>query len=410
MATVRPVLTVYKADDASTKGQVSMPDVFSSPLRSDLVDFVHKLMLKNTRQAYAVSDNAGYQTAAESWGTGRAVARIPRVPGGGTHRAGQGAFGNMCRGGSMFFPTKIWRRWHRKINVTQKRHAVSASLASSAVGPLVMARGHRIEEVPELPLVVDDSLEKMTKTKDVYNLCKRFGLKADLDRVLANRKIRAGKGKSRGRKYKTPRGPLIVYNNDSGIVKAAKNIPGLDVLNVNSPNLLKLAPGGKLGRMCIWTESAIQACEDNFGTFTAASKNKKGYHLNRAVMTNCDLSKIINSEEIQSVLRPAREGMVKVCRQKKNPLKSLDALNKINPGASKRKAAARSANTGEKPGAKRAAKHSKTDAFNSVVINKSKQLAKKKKCSKVAKAWYKQQVDAYKIAPKVEVSDDVSEE
>lgn len=46
-----------------------------------------------------VSTNAGYQTAAESWGTGRAVARIPRVPGGGTHRAGQGAFGNMCRGG-----------------------------------------------------------------------------------------------------------------------------------------------------------------------------------------------------------------------------------------------------------------------------------------------------------------------
>jgi len=54
-----------------------------------------------------VYNRAGHQTAAESWGTGRAVSRIPRVPGGGTHRAGQGAFGNMCRGGRMFAPTKV---------------------------------------------------------------------------------------------------------------------------------------------------------------------------------------------------------------------------------------------------------------------------------------------------------------
>jgi large subunit ribosomal protein L4e len=410
MATARPVITVYKADDASSKNQVPMPDVFQAPLRADQVDFVHKLMLKNTRQAYAVSENAGYQTAAESWGTGRAVARIPRVPGGGTHRAGQGAFGNMCRGGSMFCPTKIWRRWHRKINITQKRHAVSATLASSAVGPLVMARGHRIEDVPELPLVVDDSLEKMTKTKDVYNLCKRFGLKADLDRVLANRKIRAGKGKARGKKYKTPRGPLIVYNSDDGIVKAAKNIPGLDVVNVNSPNLLKLAPGGKLGRMCIWTESAIAACEDNFGTMTNAAKNKKGYHIGRPVMTNCDLSKIINSEEIQAVLRPAREGMSKACRQKKNPLKSMDALNKINPGASKRAMRARATNEATKPAGKRASKFETTDEYNSAKLQKKKNLTKKKANSKVAKAWYKEQMDAYKVVKPVEGDDDEEDE
>lgn len=44
---------------------------------------------KNKRQAYAVNVKAGHQTSAESWGTGRAVARIPRVGGGGTHRSGQ---------------------------------------------------------------------------------------------------------------------------------------------------------------------------------------------------------------------------------------------------------------------------------------------------------------------------------
>jgi large subunit ribosomal protein L4e len=64
-------------------------------------------MAKNKRQPHSVSSKAGEQTSAESWGTGRAVARIPRVNGSGTHRAGQAAFGNMCRGGRMFAPTKV---------------------------------------------------------------------------------------------------------------------------------------------------------------------------------------------------------------------------------------------------------------------------------------------------------------
>ena len=89
-----------------------------------------------------------------SWGTGRAVARIPRVPGGGTSRSGQGAFGNMCRGGRMFAPTKVWRKWHKKISTNQRRYAVTSALAASAVPALVMARGHKIDNVPEFPLVV----------------------------------------------------------------------------------------------------------------------------------------------------------------------------------------------------------------------------------------------------------------
>ena len=88
--------------------------------------------------------HAGHQTSAESWGTGRAVARIPRVRGGGTHRSGQGAFGNMCRGGRMFAPTKTWRRWHRKINVQQKRYAMCSAIAATGVTGLVMSKGNAI--------------------------------------------------------------------------------------------------------------------------------------------------------------------------------------------------------------------------------------------------------------------------
>ncbi len=76
-------------------GQVTSPTVFEAPIRNDIVEFVHTNVRKNKRVPYSVAKWAGTQSSAESWGTGRAVARIPRVPGGGTHRAGQGAFGNI---------------------------------------------------------------------------------------------------------------------------------------------------------------------------------------------------------------------------------------------------------------------------------------------------------------------------
>lgn len=71
----------------------------------------------------------------------------------------------------MFAPTKVWRRWHRKINVNQKRYAVASALAASAVPALVMARGHRIEQVPEVPLVISDAAESITKTSKAVEVC-----------------------------------------------------------------------------------------------------------------------------------------------------------------------------------------------------------------------------------------------
>ena len=149
MAAARPLVSVFSTEGKSG-AQVTLPAVFLAPIRPDIVNFVHTNMNKNARQAYAVSRNAGMQHSAESWGTGRAVARIPRVSGGGTSRCGQAAFGNQCRKGRMFAPTHTWRRWHRKINVNQKRYAVVSALAASALPALVMARGHRIAEVPQV--------------------------------------------------------------------------------------------------------------------------------------------------------------------------------------------------------------------------------------------------------------------
>ncbi|CAO2580394.1 60S ribosomal protein L4 [Lemmus lemmus] len=116
----RPLISVYSEKGESSGKNVTLPAVFKAPMRPDIVNFVHTNSRKNNRQPYAISELAGLQTSAESWSTGRAVARIPRVRGGGTHRSGQGAYGNMCRGGRMFAPTKTGRPWHRRVNTTLK--------------------------------------------------------------------------------------------------------------------------------------------------------------------------------------------------------------------------------------------------------------------------------------------------
>lgn len=178
----RPTVSVFnqKGEQEST---CKLPSVFTAPIRSDIVQFVHTNIAKNSRQAYAVSVKAGHQTSAESWGTGRAVARIPRVSGGGTHRAGQAAFGNMCRGGRMFAPTKVFRRWHVKVNQNQRRFAVCSALAASALPALVMARGHKIDGIEEVPLVVSENLESIIKTKRAVQLLKAVSAYQDIERV-----------------------------------------------------------------------------------------------------------------------------------------------------------------------------------------------------------------------------------
>ena len=174
----RQVVRVFSSKNPNTTvGEVAVPHVFLAPIRSDIVHFVFYNLNKNRRQAYAVNKDAGMMYNAESWGTGRAVSRIPRVGGSGTHRSGQGAFGNMCRGGRMFNPTTTWRRWHRKVNLTQRRHAVASAVAASAVPSLVLARGHRVNQVPEVPLVVDTLA--YDRTADVISVLSRLGLKAE---------------------------------------------------------------------------------------------------------------------------------------------------------------------------------------------------------------------------------------
>lgn len=258
------------------------------------------------------------------------MSRIPRVPGGGTSRSGQGAFGNMCRGGHMYSPTKIWRRWHRKINVNQRRFAVSSALAASALPALVQARGHRIENVPEFPLVLSDSLNRVTHTKEAKAILQRFGAFADVEKSKDSHQLRCGTGKSRNRRYTQRKGPLIVYDVSEGIDKAFRNLPGVQTTMVDNLSLLDLAPGGHLGRFIIWTKGAFEKLDSLFGTYEESAKFKKGFNLPRSFMTNADLARLINSDEIQSVLRPAVTSSLELPK-KTNPLRNVAARIALNP-------------------------------------------------------------------------------
>jgi large subunit ribosomal protein L4e len=330
----RPLVSVYDPEQVHTEVKtkdVTLPAVFTVPIRNDVVQQVHTLMAKNARQAYGVSLKAGMQTPAQSWGTGRAVARIPRVPGGGTQRAGQGAFGNMCRGGRMFAPTKVFRKWHKKISKNMRRYAVSSALAATAVPALVMARGHRIDNVPEFPLVLSESLNQVSKTKDAKSILEKCGAMQDVDKVKDTKKTRCGAGKTRNRRFVSRKGPLVIYDVSEGLTQGFRNLPGVDLANVDNLSLLDLAPGGHLGRFCIWTQAAFEKLDSLFGTYDEVAQKKSGFSLPRSSMSNADLARIINSDEIQSVINPSKAGCDNVIPKKTNPLRNKAARLALNP-------------------------------------------------------------------------------
>jgi large subunit ribosomal protein L4e len=241
----------------------------------------------------------------------------------------------------MFAPTKVWRKWHQKLNLNQKRFATASALAASSSAALLLARGHNISTVPEVPLVISSTAfadAAIAKTSAAIALLKAVGAGADLEKVKKSRKLRAGKGKLRGRRYTQRRGPLIVYNPDEDgkeLVLAFRNVSGVETSSVYSLNLLQLAPGGHLGRFIVWTSSAFAALDKIYGSTTEASALKKDFLLPSAIMKNPDLNKLINSSEVQNVLRPVRGGAItkRTVVQKKNPLKNFQVQLRLNPYA-----------------------------------------------------------------------------
>ena len=195
--------------------------------------------------------------------------------------------------------------------------------------------------MPEVPLVIASSAvtePALTKTSAAVGLLDMVGAGPDLTKVKASRKVRAGKGKMRGRRYRQRRGPLVIYHPERDgrlLPRAFRNIPGAETCSVLALNLLQLAPGGHLGRFCVWTSAAFGALDELYGSTTAPSELKRDFLLPSNCVANADVSRLINSAEVQAVVRPAVGGnkTKRAAVMKKNPLKNKQVLLRLNPYA-----------------------------------------------------------------------------
>ena len=263
---------VYEIDVEIGK-KVSLPESFSSEIRSDLVKLAVASARANRRQAYGSNAHvgkrkpmSGMKHSVEWWGKGRGVSRVMRRTG--QRRAAQNPH---TLGGRRAHGPKVEKDWSRKLNRNERRLARNSALSATTDISMVSNRGHRFaEEISSLPIILGDYSENGKKmdieefnlsggTRKVSAIFEALGLGDDLRRARKGRKIRAGKATMRGRVHKTPKSVLLVVANKDGLAKAARNIPGVDVVAARDLSAEDLAPGGDLGRLTVFTKAAVEA-------------------------------------------------------------------------------------------------------------------------------------------------------
>ena len=237
---------------------VDLPSHFDTPYRPDLIKRAVLSLQSRRYQPHGVDELAGKRNTAQSWQTGHGRSRIPRIKGSGTSAANKGGFAPGTVGGRVAHPPEARKVLLERINKKENQLAIRSAIAATADKDRVSERGHKVDDVPAFPLVVDNSLETLITTKEVLESIEKLGLSADLNRAIDGRGIRAGKGKMRGRKKRTPKSFLVVVGEDQGIGLAARNLPGVDVVEVHGLNAELLAPGTHPGRLVMWTVSALE--------------------------------------------------------------------------------------------------------------------------------------------------------
>jgi large subunit ribosomal protein L4e len=242
-------------------GKIALPTVFSTPLRPDVIKRAVLAIQSNRIQPQGRDPMAGKRTSAESRGTGMAISRVPRIKGG----AGTAAFAPSTVGGRQPHPPRAEKIIVKQIPKKEAQLALQSAIAATAQKEIVASRGHAIENVLQIPLIVDNAIESLVKAKDVEAALVVLGVLPDLIRVKDSRKIRAGKGKLRGRKMKQAVGPLIVIVENKGLADAASNIPGVEVATVANLNTEMLAPGTHPGRLTLWSAGAIENLNKIYG-------------------------------------------------------------------------------------------------------------------------------------------------
>lgn len=243
---------------------MSLPSVFSAPFRPDVIQKVVVALHSRRYQPKGRNPMAGKRTTAESVGVGRDLARVPRVKGDRFPKASQGAFAPMTVKGRLTHAPSPQRTLVKRINAKERLLALWSAIAATASTDLIASRGHEVKKVVNIPLVVSDEFQKLKTTAEAKNALEGLGLWDDVTRARKGGKIRAGRGRARGRRMKHPRGPLLVVLRDEGIGKAARNLTGVDIVEASSLNVEDLAPGTHPGRLTAWTKSALEFVENRF--------------------------------------------------------------------------------------------------------------------------------------------------
>ncbi|QOJ78393.1 50S ribosomal protein L4 [Infirmifilum lucidum] len=242
--------------DGNEASKAQLPSFFYSPVRVDLIRRAFLAIFTSKLQPKGTDPLAGLRTTAESLGVGHGIARVARIKGGmRAARVPQAVKGRRVH------PPKVEKKLKENINKKEKKLALASALAATAIRELVVRRGHVVPE-KQLPIVVVDEIEKVNKASQLREIFKKLGVWGDVERAAERVRVRAGKGKMRGRKYKKPKSVLIVASNSRELSKAARNMPGVEVVSARNLTVSHLAPGGVPGRLTIYTLEALRILEE----------------------------------------------------------------------------------------------------------------------------------------------------
>ncbi|MBU3896416.1 MAG: 50S ribosomal protein L4 [Nanoarchaeota archaeon] len=255
--------------NGNAKGEIKLPKVFSTPYRPDLITRVVLALRSHRRQPYGPDPLAGQRTSAHYHGVrkgphhmmNREMARNKRSHGGSSQQEMRARASPHAVSGRKCHPPMIDKVWDQKINKKENILAIKSALAAVCNSELV-SKKYRMEL--EAPIIITDDIQKVNKTKDLEKIIELLKILPIVERAK-DTKIRPGKGKMRGRRYKNKKSVLFIVANDSGIVKAAKNIAGADICNVKNINVELLAPGTHAGRITIFDEASIKSLGELYG-------------------------------------------------------------------------------------------------------------------------------------------------
>lgn len=264
---------VYLTDGRVEK-KIALPNVFEGKYNEEIV---RRALLAEQSTKYQPQGRyllAGMDTSASytgRYGTYR-TQRHTGLPPRPRQRLAKGAMGQVRKipssvKGRRAHPQKVEKIIVERIN--RKEYAKALESAVAATGNISLIKQNHTYQKEALPIVVSSQIEKIAKTKELIKVLDALGFMDDLQK---SHTPRAHEGERRRSKRRYFRNSVLIVAKDSKLVaKAGRNIPGVDVLEVDRLRIEKLAPGAK-PRLTLWSEAAVSAIADGIAKSTVNYK------------------------------------------------------------------------------------------------------------------------------------------